>query len=138
MDSTRIVVDTNVVFAALLRRESRLRETLLTDAGHTFYCPRFVMVEIFKHKERIAAATALDEEELLACLNAVLARIRFLDEGAIPLGTWVEGRRLCAGVDSKDTPFVTLTLHLEGRLWTGDAELEAGLRARGFDRFFAP
>jgi predicted nucleic acid-binding protein len=138
VDPTRVVVDTNVVFAALLHRESRLREVLLTDTGHTFFSPRFVMVEIFKHKERLAAATALAEDELLDCLNAVLARIRFLDEGAIPLGTWMEGRRLCADVDRKDAPFVTLTLHVDGRLWTADAELEAGLRAKGFDRFFAP
>lgn len=95
------------------------------------------MVEIFKQKERIVAAT-LDEGGLLECLHALLARIRFLDEGTIPLGTWMESRRLCAGVDPKDTPFVTLTLHLEGQLWTGDRELEAGLRTKGFDRFCSP
>ena len=138
MDLTRVVADTNVLFAALLPRQSRLREILLTDARHTFYSPRFVMVEVFKHKERLAAASALDPEELLECLQALLARIRFLDERAIPIGTWMEGRRLCAGVDLKDTPFVTLTLHLDGRLCTGDEELEAGLRSRGFDRFFSP
>jgi len=121
---------------ALLHRESRLRETILTHGGHTFFSPRFVVVEIFKHKERIAAATELDAEELLECLNALLARIRLVEEGVIPLGTWMEGRRLCAGVDRKDAPFVTLTLHLDGLLWTADAELEAGLRANGFGQFF--
>jgi predicted nucleic acid-binding protein len=35
-------------------------------------------------------------------------------------------------------PFIALTLHLDGRLWTGDDELKAGLRAKGFDRFFEP
>jgi predicted nucleic acid-binding protein len=35
-------------------------------------------------------------------------------------------------------PFIALTLHLDGRLWTGDEELKAGLRAKGFDRFFEP
>ncbi|MEI7935826.1 MAG: PIN domain-containing protein [Verrucomicrobiota bacterium] len=33
-------------------------------------------------------------------------------------------------------PFIALTLHLDGRLWTGDDKLKAGLRAKGFDRFF--
>ncbi len=111
---------------------------LLAETGHSYYSPRFVMVEIFKHKERLAAATALAEDDLLACLNALLARIRFLEEGAIPLGTWMEGRRLCADVDHKDAPFVTLTLHVDGCLWTNDAALEAGLRAKGFKRFFTP
>jgi predicted nucleic acid-binding protein len=97
-----------------------------------------VVVEIFKHKERITAATELAEDELLECLNALLARVVFVDEGAIPIGTWMEGRRLCAGVDLKDAPFVTLTLHVDGLLWTDDADLEAGLRTKGFDHFFVP
>lgn len=59
----------------------------------------------------------------------------FVEEGGIAIGTWIEARRLWREVDPKDTPFVALTLHLEGRLWIGDEELKAGLRARGFDRF---
>ena len=41
-------------------------------------------------------------------------------------------------MSSLDTPFIALTLHLDGRLWTEDAELEIGLRAKGFDRFLTP
>jgi predicted nucleic acid-binding protein len=57
--------------------------------------------------------------------------------GSIPIGTWAEARRLCREIDPKDTPFIALTLHLDGRLWTDD-ELINGLRPKGFDRFFAP
>jgi len=38
--------------------------------------------------------------------------------------------------DEKDTPYVALPLHLDGRLWTDDEQLKAALRAKGFDRFF--
>lgn len=138
MDPTRVVVDTNILFAALLQKEARLREAILTDPVHRFFSPRLVMVELFKHKERIAAATELPEAELLDCLNELLARITFVEEGAIPIGTWMEGLRLCADVDRKDAPFVTLTLHLDGRLWSDDAELKAGLLVKSFDRFFTP
>ena len=138
MDPTRVVVDTNILFASLLHPQSRSRQALLSGGGHTFYTPRFVVVELFKHKERIVAATELTEDELLECLNALLARIAFVEEGIIPIGAWMEGRRLCADVDRKDAPFVTLTLHVDGVLWTADAELKAGLRVKGFDRFFVP
>ena len=138
MDPSRVVVDTNILFASLLHRQTRFREAILTDTIHSFFSPRFVIVELFKHKERIAAATDLNQEELLDCLNALLARIAFVEEGVMPIGTWMEGRRLCANVDPKDAPFVTITLHLDGLLWTLDTELEAGLRAKGFDRFFTP
>jgi predicted nucleic acid-binding protein len=80
-----IVVDTNVLFSALVSQRSRVREILLMEAGLSFCCPRFIFGELFKHKERIVAATDLSEEELLDALNALFARIRFIDESAIPL-----------------------------------------------------
>lgn len=129
MDSARVVVDTNIVFSALLSKEARSRETLLTDRAHDFFCPRFVMVELFKHKERIQSVTRLSEAEVLECLIELLSRISFIDEGSIPIGTWLEGRRLCADVDPKDTPFVTLSLHLGAILWTNDVALKSGLVA---------
>jgi len=42
----------------------------------------------------------------------------------------MEARRLCHEVDENDNPYLALTLHLDGRLWTDDAELKAGLRAK--------
>ncbi|MGD0091727.1 MAG: PIN domain-containing protein [Planctomycetota bacterium] len=136
--SPAIIVDTSVLFAALVKSRSRLRDELFADLEPSFFSPRFLFVELFKHKERLVAATELSEEELLEVLNALLARIRFADECAIPLGTWLEARRLCRDIDEKDTPFVALTLHLDGKLWTEDEELKKGLRAKGFDQFSEP
>ena len=138
MNEADIVVDTNIFFSLLLREDTALRKRFLTDNAPRFHCPRFVFVELFQHKERIAQATELREEDLLECLYELLARVHFVEEGGIPIGTWMEARRLCWDVDAKDAPFIALTLHLDGRLWTGDAELKAGLRAKGFDRFFEP
>jgi predicted nucleic acid-binding protein len=138
LDPTHVVVDTNILFSSLLHQQVRHRQLLLTDTSRTFYSPRFVMVEIFKHKERIVAASELDEEELLECLNALLSHVTFVEEGLIPIGTWMEGRRLCADVDVKDAPFVTLALHVNGLLWTADTALQTGLRSKSFDQFFAP
>lgn len=131
-----VVVDTNIFFALLLRDDTTLRKRFLTDNTAALHCPRFVFVELFKHKERIVQATELSENDLLEGLYELLARVRFVDEGSIALGTWMEARRLCRDVDPKDTPFVAMTLHLGGRLWTSDEELKAGLRAKGFDHFF--
>lgn len=80
--------------------------------------------------------TRLGEEELLEALHSLVSSLHFVDEGAIPMGTWMEARRLCVPTDEKDTPYVALSLHLEALLWTEDIELERGLAAAGFDRFF--
>ena len=110
-----VVVDTNVLFAALVSGRSRLRERFFADVASPFCCPRFLFIELFKHKDRLLTATELSEDELLDALNSLLARIRLADESAIALGTWLEARRLCRDTDEKDTPFVALTLHLDGR-----------------------
>jgi len=136
--SEPIIIDTNLVFSALVTRGSRLRERLMTNEGARFCCPRFLFVELFKHKERILRASQVTEEELLEFLGGILSKVDFIEEGLLPIGTWLEAHRLCRNTDANDTPFVALTLHLGGRLWTNDEELKRGLRARGFDWFFDP
>ena len=138
MNPASIVVDTNILFSLLLRGETALRKRFLTDGALAFHCPRFVFVELFQHKERIAQATELSEADLLECLYELLAQVHFVEEGGIPIGTWMEARRLCRDVDPKDAPFIALTLHLDGRRWTGDDELKAGLRAKECVRFCEP
>jgi len=133
-----VVVDTNILFAALVSRRSPLREMLLMETSVRFCSPRFILTELFKHKERILAATDLSESELLEAMSALLSRLSFEEEGVIALGDWIQAPRLRSNVDEKDTPFVALAIHLQARLWTEDAELKRGLRAKGFDHFFEP
>lgn len=68
----------------------------------------------------------------------MLETVCLIDAASIPLGVWREARRLCDGVDLKDTPLVAMSLHLDAELWTEDEELKTGLRAKGFKRFFEP
>lgn len=138
MNDPKLVVDTNIFFSLLISRETSLRRRFLNTPARQLYCPRFLFVELFKHKERIAQASHLDENELLECLQELLARLNFVEEGSIPLGIWLEARRLCRDVDPKDTPFIALTLHLGGLLWTEDVALKTGLRSKGFAAFLEP
>lgn len=136
MNGSKVVVDTSILFGFLLREESERRKTFLAGKTYEFFCPRFLLVELFKHKERLKDETTFEEEDLLNCLHEMLSRIHFIDEGSIAMGTWMEARRLCLDVDPKDTPFVALALHIDASLWTTDEELKSGLHAKGFQRFF--
>jgi len=104
--------------------------------GVQFITPRFLFVELFKHKDRIVRASKKSEDDVLESLHTLVAAMEFMDESAIPIGTWLEAHRLCAPTDPKDTPYVALALYVDGELWTEDEELKQGLRARGFTRFF--
>jgi predicted nucleic acid-binding protein len=138
MNADCVIVDANIAFRCLQSSRGDLRERVGPGGHPQFFSLRFLFVELFKHKERLARAAALPEEELLDALYALVSRLQFINEANIPVGTWVEAYRLCRGIDEKDTPYVALTLHLDGRFWTRDEELKGALRARGFDRFYEP
>lgn len=138
MNAKCVVVDANLAFKALVSGRGDLRDRLNPSASIHFFSPRFLFVELFKHKERLARAARVGEDELLEALHTLVTRLEFVTESNIAIGTWMEAHRLCHDVDEKDTPYVALTLHLDGRLWTEDDELKRGLRAKGFDRFYEP
>ena len=136
--SDRVVIDANRIFSELIASNHALRRAFASMPETRFICPKYVFVEIFKHKERIAAASGLSEPELLSLLHSILERIEFIDEDSIRLGSWTESWRLCRDIDENDTAYVALTLDHEALLWTSDRKLETGLRKKGFTQFFPP
>lgn len=133
-----VVVDANRIFSELIAANHQLRRTFAAKPDTEFVCPKYVLVELFKHKERIVEATGLDEPSLLALLHTLIESIRFFDQDAISIGSWAEAWRLCRDVDENDVAYVALALELNGDLWTSDRELEEGLKRKGFTRFFEP
>ena len=138
MNADCVIVDANIAFKCLHSGRGDLRERIGPGGHPQFFSPRFLFVELFKHKERLERASGLAETDLLAGLHTLLSQLEFVNEANIPVGTWVEAYRLCRGTDENDTAYVALTLHTDGRFWTEDNELKVSLRARGFDRFFEP
>lgn len=134
--SKAVVIDANRLFSWLIANHQTLRRTMRDRPDLRFYCPKYVLVELFKHKERIAVTSGLEEAELLAMLQNCLERIHFYDEDAISLGCWTEAWRLCRDVDENDVAYVALTLELEGELWSSDRILEMGITQEGIHPLF--
>jgi len=135
--SVPVVVDTNILFSALLKDESHFAEVLLRSE-HPFYVSESVLMELFRHKEKILRLSRLEEDDLVRFYHVLLRRLHLHKEELIAPEHWRTAQDLCRDVDESDTPHVALTLELQGRLWTGDRRLRDGLAARGFDRFFSP
>ena len=133
-----VIVDANIAFKSLLAGRSDLRENIGLGGHPQLFAPHFLFIELFKHKERLLRASHLLESDLLTALHTLLNQLTLVHEQDISVGNWMEAWRLCKGIDSKDTPYVALTLHLSGQLWSEDEELKAGPRARGFHHFFNP
>lgn len=132
-----VIVDTNILFSALLREPSHFVALIFQDE-YDFYTCEYVIVELFKHKDRLVKQTKLSEDDLLRLLYRLLKRLTIYPERFIKPEFVTEAQRLCAPIDINDTVHVALTLSLDGRLWTGDKRLVDGLRQQGVDVFFSP
>lgn len=131
-----IVIDSNIVFSSLRSKDSKLFALLESHPNLTFYAPNFLIIEIFKHRERLRKRSKLTEDEFLELLNCIVQRLRFFNENMISFGNLIHAWHLVKDIDPKDHLFVALALELEARFWTRDLELKGGLLKKGFDNFF--
>jgi predicted nucleic acid-binding protein len=133
----KVVIDANILFAAL-RATNRHFRRFLYLSEYSFFAPKFLIVEIFEHKERIATKSKSSPQEVYEYLDGVLQKITFVSNDYISLENYIEAFHLCKDADEDDTPFVALALELNADLWSKDDILKAHLRNKGFHRFFEP
>ena len=132
-----VIVDANILFSALLRDGTPFAQQLLGSNWRFCICESTI-IELFKHKEKIVRLSKLTEDDVIRVFYTLLRRVTVVKEDLIEQTTRQQAYTLCQDIDVADTPFVALTLHLDGLLWTGDKVLKSGLRDKGFDRFFEP
>lgn len=131
----RIIIDTNIIFKSLRSEFSKYRK-ILDMHDLDFYCPNYLIAEIFKHKERFLKASKATDSDVYELLEKTLQRINFVNEEFIFIGNLIHANKLCINIDEKDTLFVALSLELDAELWTNDLKLKNGLQAKGFNSFF--
>lgn len=132
-----IIVDTNIVFSALVNKNSKIA-TFLLEPNQALVMPKFGFVELFKHKEKICTVSKHSQDEILEILYELMRHIDFFDENSISDNALKGAWELVRDIDPKDMLFVALTLEVEGLLWTGDTKLSTGLKSKGFNSFYIP
>ncbi|MBS4051941.1 MAG: hypothetical protein KGZ69_12140 [Methylomonas sp.] len=132
-----VIVDTNIVFSALVNKNSKIANVLLRSE-QPLLMPKYGFVELFKYKEKICSVSKHSQDEVLELLYELIRHVDFFDENSISVEALQKAWALVKDVDAKDLLFVALTIETDGLLWTGDKQLQTGLAARGFDAFFLP
>jgi predicted nucleic acid-binding protein len=135
MKSNSVVVDTNLIFSALIPKSSKIRD-ILFDQNLTFYSPNYLISEVYKHKDKLIKNSKLTESEFYLYFDGITERINFIPTELIGIKSRQKAYNLCKDVDLKDIPFVALAIDLEIPFWTGDKKLKEGLEKKGYNNFF--
>lgn len=129
----KIIVDTNIIFSAILNSKSRTGKILLNSNQHfQFFSCNYLRIEIQRHKKKLLKLTGLTETDLAELEGILLHKITFIDERLIPSDLLTDTEAQLKAIDPNDTVFVALAKHLEGKLWTGDMNLYNGLKTKRF------
>jgi predicted nucleic acid-binding protein len=132
----KVVVDTNIVFSAILNSQSWIGQVLLhSDKSIKFYSPRYLQSEIIKHINKIKKLTKLPDSEVHEIIELLYTKINFISEEFIPKEILIKADELTFDIDYDDIMFVALAMHLKCKLWTGDKKLMITLKHKGFKKF---
>lgn len=129
----KVVVDTNIVFSALLNPSGTIGELIVNPIeGIELYSSSFMRVELFKHHKKISKISGLTIEEIEGLTYLITENIHFISEDQIPEEIWKESEIILSQIDTKDTPFVASAKYLDSKLWTGDKKLIKGINTTEF------
>jgi predicted nucleic acid-binding protein len=129
----KVVVDTNIVFSAILNTDGKIGNLLLTSQGtFEFYSAEYLRIEIGRYDDKLRSLSGLTEEQLGEAKYHIFNKISFLSEVQIPGEIWHASVPLVKEVDMDDIAFVAMSKYLQTILWTGDKKLQKGLIKKGF------
>ncbi|MBX3242008.1 MAG: hypothetical protein KF679_18940 [Chitinophagaceae bacterium] len=124
-----LVVDSNIVFSALLNPSSVIGEILIDVSNKFQFCaPEMMKYELDKYEEKIKRYSKLSTSEVSMLKDIIYSSMNFISEDLISQTNWKKAFELTKQIDEKDTPFIALALELNTKLWSGDKKLQTGIK----------
>ena len=134
----KIVVDTNIVFSAILNTNSRIAQILIyQNPKFQFYSCDYLQTEILRHRDKLLKLTRLSADELSELESFITHNITFINEHLLPEQLVEETQIQLQNIDPFDVPFVALAKHLNAKLWTGDKKLYNPLKEQNFQNIIS-
>ncbi len=133
----KIIVDTNIVFSAILNTDGKIGELLIdSEKQFQFYTSDYLRYELIKNHKKLKFISKLTDYEIEEAKYRITKYINFINVEIIPKHLWLEAEELVKDVDVNYIDFVALTKYLGGYLWTGDKQLYNSLKLKHFTRIF--
>lgn len=134
----RVVVDTNIVFSAILNTNSKFSKIILHPKSKlNLYSTEQLEYEIAEHWTKLKKISKYSEIELHKASALIISKIKFISVQLIPRNLFIAIEKLTSDIDIDDTEFVALAEHIRGKLWTGDKELVKGLKKKKWEKLIS-
>ena len=114
----RLVVDTNVVIACLLK--SGITQDVFFNSNLELYSCDYLIIEIEKHQTELMEASGYDESTFKLALSMLLRHVSLIPHEEYD-SFMARARNSIS--DKDDAPFVALGLKLNAPIWTHDKQL---------------
>jgi len=129
-----VVVDTNIVFSALLSPKGTISDILLNSSGlFNFFSPTYLLDELDHHHQKLLKISGYSEQDVSFLKRIVFKKIELIDIVLLGEPIWQEAVKMTSPIVEFDAPFVALCLAMDAVLWTGDRKLAIGLALLDLD-----
>ena len=118
----RIIIDSNVLFSALIK-DSITRKIIL-DYDSLFLFPSYIFEEMEKHKKELFLKSGMDEDEFYTLLELILKKVLVIpNEMFVPYRK--EALSIVKDIDPDDVIFVACALaYPSSIIWSDDKKLK--------------
>jgi predicted nucleic acid-binding protein len=118
----RLVIDTNIIFSALIK-DSITRRILLISK-YDFFIPEYVFIEIQRHSNEIMKKSGYDQDDFDTMLDTLISNVN-----VIPTEEFKEyipkAFKIMKDIDEDDTSFLALALMIKGDgIWSNDPHFD--------------
>lgn len=119
-----LVIDANILFAALIRKS--ITSELLMHEDLSFFAPEYILEEFEKYQELIRKKTNIEEGLFKELLRIYYSRIELIPEEEISKHNQ-EARSISP--DIHDVPYFALALLLHVPIWSNDKAMREKQKA---------
>lgn len=80
-----VVVDSNIVFSAILNSQSKIGQVIITSTNiFRFFTVSLLKDEIENHKDKLLSVSGFSDEEYQNSYQKIIRKIKFVDDILIP------------------------------------------------------
>jgi predicted nucleic acid-binding protein len=118
----RIVLDTNIFFATIIK-DSTTRKIILYYDG-SFLFPSFIFDEMKFHFDELIKKSGLSKSEFIAVVSSLLRKMSIIDTKSL-IKHREKAMRIVENIDTNDVIFFACALaHPESIIWSDDKKLK--------------